>query len=115
MARHLFIVSRQQPDLFFYLAREFSAESEVTVIIDRRQGQRRANEERAANEEWAANAERSANAEQVVNEERAANAERVANEERALAQANRRQSDRRRKAELVTQLSTLGYAFVRLA
>ena len=109
MAKHLFIVSRQQPELFSYLSREFSAESEVTVIIDRRQGQRRANAERAAREEQAANAVRSANA------ERAANVERVANEERALARANRRQSDRRRKAELVGQLSSLGYAFVRLA
>jgi hypothetical protein len=108
VAKHLFIVSRQQPDLFSYLSREFSAESEVTVIIDRRQGQRRANEECAASEELAANAERAANG------ERAANAERAANGERALAQANRRQSDRRRKAELVGQLSSLGYAFVRL-
>jgi len=115
VAKHLFIVSRQQPELFSYLSREFSAESEVTVIIDRRQGQRRANEERAARDEWAANAERSANAERAANEERAANVERVANEERALARANRRQSDRRRKAELVGQLSSLGYAFVRLA
>lgn len=97
MAKHLFIVSRQQPDLFSYLSREFSSESEVTVIVDRRQGQRRTNEQRAANEE------------------RAANEARAANEERALALANRRQSDRRRKAELVSQLSTLGYAFVRLA
>ena len=103
MAQHLFIVSRQQPELFSYLVREFSAESEVTVIIDRRQGQRRANEERAGSEERAANTAR------------AANEARVAYEERALAQANRRQSDRRRKAELVNQLSTLGYAFVRLA
>jgi hypothetical protein len=95
VAQHLFIVSRQQPDLFSYLTREFSAESEVTVIIDRRQGQRRANGDRAADEE------------------RAANAERAANE--ARARENRRQSDRRRKAELVGQLSTLGYAFVRLA
>ena len=102
MAKHLFIVSRQQPELFSYLAREFSAESEVTVIIDRRQGQRRA-EERAASEQRAADAER------------AAKEERAANEERAMAQANRRQSDRRRKAELVGQLSSLGYAFVRLA
>jgi len=109
VAQHLFIVSRQQPDLFSYLTREFSAESEVTVIIDRRQGQRRASEEPAAS------AERSANAARVATEERAANEQRVANEERALAQANRRQSDRRRKAELVGQLSTLGYAFVRLA
>ena len=106
MVKHLFIVSRQQPDLFSYLSREFSSESEVTVIIDRRQGQRRADEERAANEQRVANAER------VANEQRVANAERAASEERA--RENRRQSDRRRKAELVGQLSTLGYAFVRL-
>ena len=109
MAKHLFIVSRQQPDLFFYLSREFSAESDVTVIVDRRQGQRRANEQRAAKEARAANEER------AVNEERAANEGRAVNGDRALARANRRQSDRRRKAELVGQLSTLGYAFVRLA
>lgn len=46
--RHLFIVSRQQPDLFSYLAHEFSAEPEVTVILDRRQGERRAPQARAA-------------------------------------------------------------------
>jgi hypothetical protein len=80
VAQHLFIVSRQQPDLFSYLSREFSAEAEVTVIVDRRQGQRRAYGERAANEERPAN-----------------------------------ENDRRRKAELGGQLSTLGYAFVRLA
>ena len=79
MPRHLFIVSRQQPDLFSYLSREFSAESEVTVIIDRRQGERRA---RPAAE---------------------------------VARVNRRQTDRRLKVELVAQLATLGYAFVRIA
>jgi len=41
VARHLFIVARQQPDLFSYLSREFSAEPDVTVIVDRRQGERR--------------------------------------------------------------------------
>jgi hypothetical protein len=75
--RHLFIVSRQQPDLFSYLTREFSAEPEVTVILDRRQGERRARP--------------------------------------APAPVNRRQTERRLKAELVAQLATLGYAFVRLA
>jgi hypothetical protein len=79
VAQHLFIVSRQQPDLYSYLSREFSAESEVTVIVDRRQGERRASRNGARKEE------------------------------------NRRQSDRRHKAELGGQLSTLGYAFVRLA
>jgi hypothetical protein len=78
VARHLFIVARQQPDLFSYLSREFSAEPDVTVIVDRRQGERR----------------------------------------RALqpAAADRRQtSDRRLQVEIVGQLSTLGYAFVRLS
>jgi hypothetical protein len=79
VARHLFIVSRQEPNLFSYLCREFSGEPEVTVILDRRQGERRAGEARDT------------------------------------APANRRQTDRRHKAELVGQLSTLGYAFVRLA
>ena len=78
MAQHLFIVSRREPELYSYLSREFSAESEVTVIIDRRQGERRAG----------------------------GGGERM--------QENRRQSDRRHKAELGLQLSTLGYAFVRL-
>jgi hypothetical protein len=40
MARHLFIVSRQSPDLYRYLAREFSSEPEVTVILDRRRSER---------------------------------------------------------------------------
>ena len=42
VARHLFIVDRAQPELFSYLCREFSAEPGVTVILDRRQGERRA-------------------------------------------------------------------------
>jgi hypothetical protein len=45
---HLFIVSRQQPDLYRYLAREFSTESDVEVILDRRHGERRARREGAA-------------------------------------------------------------------
>lgn len=77
MARHLFIVARQQPDLFSYLSREFSAEPDVTVMVDRRQGERRT-------------------------------------ARRPLARAERRQSDRRGRAEIAGQLSTLGYAFVRL-
>ena len=77
MAQHLFIVARQQPDLFSYLSREFSAESDVTVIVDRRRGERRT-------------------------------------VPRPPTLADRRQSDRRLKAEIVGQLSTLGYAFVRL-
>ena len=41
MSQHLFIVSRQQPDLYSYLAREFSEEPDVRVILDRRLGERR--------------------------------------------------------------------------
>ena len=41
MGQHLFIVSRQQTDLYSYLAREFSEEPDVRVILDRRQGERR--------------------------------------------------------------------------
>ncbi len=80
MAQHLFIVAREQTDLFSYLAREFSAEPDVEVIVDRRQGERRARQARAAAEE-----------------------------------ENRRQRERRLKAEIEGDLSTLGYAFVRLA
>jgi len=79
VAQHLFIVAREQTDLFSYLAREFSSEPDVKVIIDRRQGERRARQARAAAEE------------------------------------NRRQRERRLKAEIEGDLSTLGYAFVRLA
>jgi hypothetical protein len=38
---HLFIVARDQPSLFAYLSREFAGEPEVTVILDRRQADRR--------------------------------------------------------------------------
>jgi len=76
--QHLFIVDRQQPDLFSYLAREFSGEPEVTVILDRRRGERRRSR-------------------------------------RPGASADRRQSDRRSKAESLSQLATLGYAFVRVS
>jgi hypothetical protein len=41
VTRHLFIVSREQPDLYSYLAKEFSEEPDVRVIFDRRQGERR--------------------------------------------------------------------------
>ncbi|HXD98059.1 MAG TPA: hypothetical protein VN646_16035 [Candidatus Acidoferrum sp.] len=76
--QHLFIVDREQPDLFSYLAREFSAEPDVTVMLDRRQGERRMSR-------------------------------------RQMAPSDRRQTDRRSKAEIAAQLSTLGYAFVRLS
>ena len=38
---HLFIVSRREPQLFAYLSKEFAAEDDVRVIIDRRLGERR--------------------------------------------------------------------------
>jgi hypothetical protein len=41
VGQHLFIVSRHQTDLYSYLAREFSEEPDVRVILDRRQGERR--------------------------------------------------------------------------
>lgn len=40
MAHHLFIVSRDSPDLFSYLSAAFAAEPDVTVILDRRAGAR---------------------------------------------------------------------------
>jgi hypothetical protein len=80
VAQHLFIVSRRSPDLFSYLAREFSSEPDVTVILDRRQSERRQIGERGA-----------------------------------AGRSDRRQGDRRIKAEISTQLATLGYAFVRLS
>jgi hypothetical protein len=79
VAHHLFIVSRQEPGLFSYLSREFAGEPGVTVIYDRRQGERRT---RAAPESL---------------------------------EVDRRQTDRRLKTELMRQLATLGYAFVRVA
>jgi hypothetical protein len=41
MISHLFIVSRQEPDLFAYLSKEFGSEEDVRVIVDRRVGERR--------------------------------------------------------------------------
>ena len=79
MSQHLFIVSRQQPDLYSYLAREFSKEPDVHVILDRRQGERRRLGDR-----------------------------------RGDARGDRRQTDRRGDGETGSQLSTLGYAFVRV-
>lgn len=80
MAEHLFIVSRRHPGLFTYLSREFSDEPGVTVIVDRREGQRR-----------------------------------VGRERRAAPREDRRKSDRRARPETQTQISALGYAFVRLS
>jgi hypothetical protein len=80
VAEHLFIVSRRHPSLFTYLSREFSDEPGVTVIVDRREGQRR-----------------------------------VGRERRAVPREDRRKSDRRARPETQTQISSLGYAFVRLS
>jgi hypothetical protein len=80
VAHHLFIVSRHEPGLFSYLSREFAGEPGVTVIIDRRQGERR-----------------------------------TGHEQETETAVDRRQADRRHRGELVDKLSTLGYAFVRLA
>lgn len=48
MAKHLFIVHHQESDLFSYLARAFSAEPDVTVILDRRRGGRRTDQGQVA-------------------------------------------------------------------
>ena len=80
MIAHLFIVSRLEPNLYDYLAREFSSEDDVRVILDRRLGERRA---QAGNGVGAQPVER-------------------------------RQGDRRRQAHVARQLSSLGYAFVRV-
>src|SRR5438874_1494334 len=48
VGEHLFIVSRQQLDLYRYLSREFFAESDVVVVLDRRYGERRNRGERRA-------------------------------------------------------------------
>jgi len=41
MGRYLFIVARDHPDLWAHLAREFSGEVGVQVVLDRRQRDRR--------------------------------------------------------------------------
>jgi hypothetical protein len=41
VSSHLFIVSRREPELFAYLSKEFQAEPDVRVIVDRRVGERR--------------------------------------------------------------------------
>jgi hypothetical protein len=41
MPRLLFIVSRHQPDLYAYLCRQFAAEPDMKVVLDRRRGERR--------------------------------------------------------------------------
>jgi hypothetical protein len=37
----LFVVSRRQPELYEYLVQQFGDEPDVTVLLDRRTGQRR--------------------------------------------------------------------------
>ena len=39
--RCLFIVARDQADLWHYLKRDFAGEEEIQVILDRRRGERR--------------------------------------------------------------------------
>lgn len=48
MTEHLFIVARRRPDLYGYLSREFSAEADVRVMMDRRAADRRRLGERRA-------------------------------------------------------------------
>jgi hypothetical protein len=76
---HLFIVAKDQHDLYRYLAREFATEPDVQVILDRRRGERR-----------------------------------VGAEARATPHDDRRRAQRRVQKDVGTQISTLGYAFVRL-
>jgi hypothetical protein len=40
VARHLFIVSRRDPDLYEYLLTRFKDDDRVEVILDRRHGER---------------------------------------------------------------------------
>jgi len=80
MSAHLFIVGRPHPDLYGYLSREFSAEPDVRVMMDRRAGERRRMGER-----------------------------------RAASRGERRQTERRSRAETTEQITSLGYAFVRLS
>ena len=48
MARFLFIVARQLPNVYEHLRQQFAAEPEVQVIVDRRQGQRRQTDRRGS-------------------------------------------------------------------
>lgn len=41
MPRHVFIVARDEPDLWAHLAREFSGDPGVHVLLDRRRADRR--------------------------------------------------------------------------
>ena len=42
MARQLVIVAREHPDLYVYLRERFASEVQAEVLLDRRVGQRRA-------------------------------------------------------------------------
>jgi len=42
MARQLVIVAREHPDLYTYLRERFTGEVQAEVLLDRRVGQRRA-------------------------------------------------------------------------
>jgi hypothetical protein len=79
MAAHLFIVSRQHPDLFAYLSNQFAQEPDVHVMLDRRQGERRRGADR-----------------------------------RTFTRGERRQADRRTMTVVTENLTSLGYAFVRI-
>jgi hypothetical protein len=76
---HLFIVARQEPELYKYLSTEFSSEDDVRVIVDRRVADRR----------------------------RGGDGD-------APHSVERRRGDRRAQAHVAQQLSSLGYAFVRV-
>ena len=41
MARYLFVVSRRDSALFTYLKERFADDTNVTIVLDRRQGERR--------------------------------------------------------------------------
>lgn len=42
MERHLFIVARQRTEVYDVLARDFARDPHVSVLLDRRHGERRA-------------------------------------------------------------------------
>ena len=79
VTEHLFIVAKDQHDLYRYLAREFATEPDVQVILDRRRGERR-----------------------------------LGGEAPVTRRDDRRRTQRRVQKDVGTQISTLGYAFVRL-
>jgi len=84
MDQHLFIVARDSPGLREYLAREFSTEQNVEVILDRRAGHdRRSGDDRRA-------------------------------APRGPLEPDRRATDRRAPRVVDEQLRSLGYAMLRL-